>query len=134
MKKIPFFIVLFAANYLLALIFLKVSPVCNHYVNNSFSNISDFLLLTISVPMYWILGIFVIPFIIKTLLELLPNDAKYVVTQPVIWSSIGAAMSLISLFVLWKKLSMLRKKIIISLSTFFINFACLESFFISMGV
>jgi hypothetical protein len=126
MNKFLLISLLFLINLIFGVLYLRLSPVCYQYLENSFNNSINFLTLIVSIPLYWILGIFAILLFARIPLVF----PKTLVFGWVLCASILA----FSLAISWKKLSFLSRNILLLLISIFLNFASLESLFISMGV
>jgi uncharacterized membrane protein YhdT len=134
MKKFQFILIVFLANYAVALLFIKYSKVCSHYAEKSFNSIFDFMGLVASIPLYWGMGLFVLFPILWIIFDQLPNSINGIIKEPIIFPFGGAVLSVMSIVVFRRKLNQTAKKSLILFLTICLNIAALESFFISMGV
>ena len=125
-------------NVLVALLFMRFSPVCYSYVDESYTSISGILILALQVPFYWIFGfivfVFIFPMSLLALLSdpsLIERDIGFLVQLGYVFMTIGVAFLG---FYKWQVLSNRQKWGVALVVSLLINPILLESFFLSMSV
>ncbi|MCO7225988.1 hypothetical protein [Pleionea sp. CnH1-48] len=125
-------------NVLVALLFMRFSPVCYSYVDESYTSISGILILALQVPFYWIFGfivfVFIFPMSLMALLSdlsLIEKDKGFIAQLAYVFMTF--AISLFGLYK-WRVLSSRQKWGIVLIVSLLINPIFLESFFLSMSV
>ncbi|MCP4745539.1 MAG: hypothetical protein GY874_05260 [Desulfobacteraceae bacterium] len=136
-------LIILLLNILLALIYIRISPACYQYHHDDYSSIAGLLLLSISLPLYWVCGVFVSFFLPIFVLQEVPfyleNPESFSfqqILELVLGFLSGVLVIVLSIYLLQyhKKLNIRYKDWLLLVITMIINVLSLRHFCASMSV
>ncbi len=125
-------------NIPIGLVFMYLSPICSQYLKGDYASFASIAFLALRLPMYWILGAIIFPFIIllfiTTLLSNMALLAKMSLEEFIVFGYIFLTFGLLShLLIYWQKLTSRIRILEVMILSALLNILFLQSFFISMS-
>ncbi len=122
-SKYAFYLKLFLLNIIISLLIMIIDPYCFEYVKQDLSSISGAVLLILSIPLYWLLSLFLLPIMPFIIIKL--SIWKYIILSSLIMTCVIAGIT--------KENSFGKKIYLLGISITY-NIAAIITFFSSMNV
>ncbi len=127
-------------NIPIGLVFMYISPVCYQYLEDDYASFESVAMLALILPIYWVLGAVIFPFIILTLIMLLSTNMEEMLAKLDFGAFLAFCYIIIvigilsHLIIYWQRITKQIRIAEVLVLSVLLNIIFLQSFFLSMSV